>query len=262
MGIDQTAVVAPGAEIDASAEIGPFCVIGPNVTIGPDVRLQSHVTVEGRTRIGADCVIHPFAAIGGPPQHLGYRGEDTSLEIGSNCIIREHVTMNIGTVAGRGITVVGDNCLFMAASHVAHDCIVGKGAIFANNATIGGHVIIEEGAFLGGLSAVHQFCRIGAFAFVGGCAAVPSDVIPYGSAIGNHAELAGLNLVGLKRRGLSREAIRDLRAAYRDLFVDKSAPFKDRLDQVEQRYASRAEVLRIVAFIRADTRRALMAPRR
>lgn len=261
MSIHPSAVISSGAAIHESAEIGPYCVIGEKVTIGPNVRLHAHVIIDGRTTIGADCVVHAFAVIGGPPQHLAYRGEDTALEIGARCIIREHVTMNIGTVAGRGVTVVGEGCLFMAASHVAHDSIVGKGAIFANNATIGGHVIVEEGAFLGGLSAVHQFCRVGAYAFVGGCAAVPSDVIPYGSAVGNHAELAGLNLVGLKRRGVSREAIRGLRAAFRELFEGEGA-FRERLESVDEKYGARGEVARVLAFIRADTRRPLMAPRR
>ena len=261
MTIHPTAIVEPGAVLGEGVRIGPFCRVGGRATLGPDVELVGHVVIEGATEIGARCRIHPFAVLGGPPQHLGYRGEDTRLVVGADTIVREHVTMYLGTVGGRGVTTVGSNCFFMTGAHVAHDCIVADRVIFANNATLGGHVRVEEGVFLGGLSAVHQFCRIGAFAFVGGCAAVPTDVIPYASAIGNHAELGGLNLVGLKRRGVPREAIHDLRAAYRDLFAEEGA-FQERIDAVASAYAHRPEVMRIIDFIREDTRRPLMAPRR
>ncbi|MEL6369271.1 MAG: acyl-ACP--UDP-N-acetylglucosamine O-acyltransferase [Pseudomonadota bacterium] len=256
-----TAHIDPSAKISGTATIGPYCVIGPGVEIAEDVVLQSHVVVTGNTVVGARTVVHAFAVLGGPPQHAGYKGEPTRLEIGTDNLIREHVTMNLGTPQGRGITTIGNKGMFMAACHVAHDCQVADNVIFANNATIGGHVVIEEGAFLGGLSAIHQNCRVGAFAFIGGCAAVPTDVIPYGSAIGNHAELGGLNLIGLKRRGASRHAIHDLREAYRDLFADDGA-FRERLDKVATKYQDSEEVSRIVAFIRADTKRPLMTPRR
>lgn len=261
MKIHPTAIVEDGARVADSAEIGPYCHIASRVEIGEGVRIHTHVTVSGSTSIGEGCVVFPFAALGGPPQHLGYKGQDTRLVIGSGNIIREHVTMNIGTAEGRGETRIGNNGMFMTACHVAHDCVVGDDVIMANNATLGGHVIIEDAAFLGGLSAIHQQCRVGAFAFIGGCAAAPSDVIPYGSAIGNHATLGGLNIVGLKRRGVSREAIRDLRAAYKLLFSG-GATFRERVAEVEAKYGSRAEVARILAFVNAEAPRPLMTPGR
>lgn len=261
MSIHPTAIIESGAEIGDDVSIGPWCHIGPRVKIGSGAILHAHVVATGATEIGAKTVIHSFAAIGGPPQHLGYRGEDTRLVIGAGNIIREHVTMNTGTVSGRGETRIGDNGLFMTACHVAHDCVIGDNVIMANNATLGGHVIVEEGAFLGGLCAIHQHCRIGAFAFVGGCAAVPTDVIPFGSAVGNHAGLAGLNIVGLKRRGATRQTMRDLRAAYKHLFSD-GATFQERLAEVEAQYGDRPEVARIIAFIKADASRPLMTPAR
>ena len=261
MSIDDTAIVEDGAQVAASAHIGPFCRVGPDVTIGEDVVLRSHVVVEGATAIGAGTIVHPFAALGGPPQHLGYKGQKTKLSIGERNVIREHVTFNVGTEEGRGETIIGDAGFFMVGAHVAHDCVIGDRVIFANNATLGGHVAIEDDVFLGGLCAIHQHCRVGAFAFIGGCAAVPNDVIPYGSAIGNHAELAGLNVVGMKRRGVERAVIHDLRDAYRTLFSSDGA-FSERLARVEERFGHRDEVRRIVDFIRADTRRPLMGPRR
>lgn len=261
MAIHPTAIVEDGAQIGDGAEIGAYCRIGPRVSLGDGVVLHSHVVVAGSTSIGPRTIIHPFSSIGGPPQHLGYKGENTRLIIGAGNIIREHVTMNIGTVGGRGETRVGDNGFFMTASHVAHDCIIGDNVIMANNATLGGHVIIENAAFLGGLCAIHQFCRVGAFAFIGGCAAVPTDVIPYGSAIGNHASLAGLNIVGLKRRGVSRTAIHDLHAAYKLLFSE-GATFRERLVEVETKYGASTEVARVLAFINADAPRPLMTPAR
>lgn len=261
MSIHPTAIIDVGAEIGDGARIGPYCHVGPNVKLGPGVILHSHVAVTGATTIGARTAVHPFAVLGGPPQHLGYRGEETKLIIGEGNVIREHVTMNVGTVAGRGETRIGSNGFFMAASHVAHDCIIGDNVIMANNATLGGHVVIDEGAFLGGLCAIYQHCRVGAFAFIGGCAAVPTDVIPYGSAIGNHANLAGLNVVGLKRRGVTRAAIHDLRGAYKLLFSE-GATFQERLAQVEADFGARPEVARIIAFIKSDAPRPLMTPAR
>lgn len=261
MSIHPTAIVEDGAQLGEGVTIGAYCHVGPRVLLGDGVVLHSHVVVAGATSIGPRTVIHPFASIGGPPQHLGYKGEDTRLTIGARNIIREHVTMNIGTVAGGGETRVGDNGLFMTACHVAHDCRIGDNVIMANNATLGGHTVIEDFVFLGGLCAIHQHCRVGAFAFIGGCAAVPTDVIPYGSAIGNHASLAGLNIVGLKRRGVTRKAIHDLHAAYKLLFSD-GATFRERLAEVEAKYGASPEVARVLAFINADAPRPLMTPAR
>jgi UDP-N-acetylglucosamine acyltransferase len=261
MQIHPTAAVEEGARIAPGAIVGPYCRVGAAASIEEGVVLQSFVVVEGETAIGPRTVVHPFTVLGGPPQHLGYRGETTRLTIGADNIIREHVTMNRGTVAGRGETRIGSRGFFMAGCHIAHDCVIGDNVIFANNATLGGHVVVEDYAFLGGLCAVHQYCRVGAFSFIGGCAAVPTDVIPYGSAIGNHAKLEGLNIVGMKRRGLSREAIHETRAAYRMLFANGET-FRERLGAVETRYGHREEVARILAFVRSDAVRPLMTPGR
>lgn len=259
MTIHPTAIVEDGAELADGIEIGPFCRVGARVTLEQGVRLLSHVVIEGRTRLGPGSTVHPFAVLGGPPQHLGYKEEDTSLVIGANAIIREHVTMNTGTADGRGETKIGDNGFFMSACHVAHDCLIGDNVIFANNATVGGHVRVGNNAFLGGLCAIHQNCRVGDFAFVGGCAAAPTDIIPYGSATGNHATLSGLNIIGMKRRGLERKSIHALRGAYRMLFDDEGA-FQERVEKVASAYGQDGEVMRIIDFIRADARRPIMAP--
>lgn len=260
MTIHPTAIVEDGANV-AGALIGPFCQVGSGVTLGEGVVLESHVVVQGPTEIGANTRISPFVVLGGPPQHLGCKGEGTRLVIGANNIIREHVTMNRGTVAGGGVTRVGDNCFFMTASHIAHDCQVGDRVILANGAAVGGHVSIGDQAFLGGLCAIHQHSRIGEHAFVGGCAAVTMDIIPFASAVGNHARLVGLNIVGLKRRGFSHQTLHDLRAAYRMLFLGGDV-FKTRLDLVREKFAHSPEVMRMVSFIDTGERRPLMTAAR
>jgi UDP-N-acetylglucosamine acyltransferase len=257
--VHPTAQVAPGAELGERVEIGAYCVIGPRVTLHEGVRLVSHVVVEGVTEVGAESVVHPFAVLGGAPQHLAHRGEATSLVIGQRNVVREHVTMHAGTVMGGGVTRVGSDGLYMVASHVAHDCVVGDHVVFANNATLGGHVQLGDYVFMGGLSAVHQHSRIGRYAFIGGLAAVTRDVIPYGSVRGNPAGLEGLNLVGLKRRGFSRETINDLRSAYRLLFAPEGT-FQERLDDVARDFHACPEVREIVDFIRADANRPLCLP--
>jgi len=259
--IHPTAVVAPTAKIHETVEIGPFCVVGPKVTLHENVRLINHVCVDGRTTIGKGTVVYPFASLGQPPQSLAYKGEETDLIIGANNIIREHMTMNPGTEKGTGVTRVGDNCMFMADSHVAHDCQVGSNCVFANNAMIGGHVVVDDYVWLGGGAAVHQFSRIGKHAFVGGMAGLEGDLIPYGSVMGNRAHLAGLNLVGLKRRGFSREQIHELRNAYRLLFAQEGT-FQERLADVAELFANRPEVMDIVNFVRAGGNRPLCMPDR
>ena len=259
--IHPTALIAPGAELGAGVEIGPFCTVGPTVRLGDGVRLISHVVLDGATSIGAGCTIYPFAVLGAPPQHLAHKGEDTRLEIGERNLIREHVTMQTGTVGGGGVTKVGSDSLYMVGAHVAHDCIVGNNVTFANNATLGGHVTVGDFVFMGGLCAVHQFSRIGRYAFVGGGGIVTKDIIPYGSVWGNHAHLEGLNLVGLKRRGFSREAINALRAAYRLLFADEGT-FQERLEDVAEIHSGNVEVMEIVDFIRSENNRPLCLPER
>jgi UDP-N-acetylglucosamine acyltransferase len=259
--IHPTAIVDSKAELAADVEIGPYCTIGPDVQMGSRVRVRSHAVIEGHTQIGDDCEIYPFASIGAAPQHMGHKGEPTRLVIGARNLIREHVTMHTGTAFGRGVTTVGSDCLFYVGCHVAHDCIVGDHVILINSATLGGHVQVEDYVIMGGLSAAHQNTRIGRHAFVGGMAGVNHDVIPYGNVWGNHAHLEGLNLVGLKRRGFTRESINTLRAAYRMLFAEEGT-FQERLCDTAEVYKDSPEVMEIVAFIRTDADRPLTMPQR
>jgi len=259
--IHPSAIVAPGAELAEGVDIGPFCIVGPQAKIGQGTRLRSHVVVDGDTEIGARNDVHAFAVLGGPPQHTAYGGENTRLVIGDDNVIREHATMNIGTALGGGVTRVGSRGFFMIESHVGHDCQLGDNIILTKQATLGGHCVLGDFVIVGGLAAVHQFIRIGRHAMVGGLAAVVKDVIPYGSVWGNHAHLEGLNLVGLKRRGFSRESINTLRAAYRLLFADEGT-FQERLEDVAGAYSASPEVMEIINFIRADASRPLCLPDR
>jgi UDP-N-acetylglucosamine acyltransferase len=259
-GIHPMSVVDPAARIGEGVSIGPFCTVGPDVELGAGVRLVSHVAVAGRTRIGDGTVIFPFASIGNPPQDLKYKGEPSELVIGRNNRIREYVTMNPGTEGGGMLTRIGDNGLFMASSHVGHDCMVGDGVILANCVALGGHVTVGDFAIIGGLSAVKQFCRIGEHAMIGGMSGVENDVIPYGLVMGDRARLAGLNLIGLERRGFGREDVRALRAAYRLLF-GPDGTFAERLDEVAATYQTSGMVERVVGFIRERANRPLCLPR-
>ncbi len=252
-----------GAEVDLSddVEVGPYCVLDGPVSIGRGTRLSSHVVVTGRTTIGAECRIYPFASIGHPPQDLKYAGEPSRLEIGDRNVIREHVTMNPGTEGGGMVTRIGSDCLFMVGSHVAHDCQLADHVILANNATLAGHVVVGDGAILGGLSAVHQFVRIGQGAMIGGMSGVENDVIPYGLVMGDRASLRGINVVGLKRHGVPREAIHALRDAYRRLFENGAGgTAAERLSEVAAGCGDHAIVEDLVAFMRADSSRGLVLP--
>ncbi len=253
LAIDPSAKVAPGAVIGADVEIGPYCVIGPNVAIGDGCRLVAQVHVAGRTAIGPGTTIYPFASLGTPPQSVHYRGGPTRLTVGANCQIRESVTINTGTEDGGGITTVGDNCFLMTGAHVAHDCRVGSNVVFANNAVIGGHCEIGDYVFLGGHVAVHQRVRIGESVMVAGYTALREDAIPFGYVIQPVGRLAGLNVVGMRRRGFTRETIHAVRAAYKMLFADEGK-LADRIDEVEVRFASVPEVGKMVAFLRAAKR--------
>lgn len=257
--IHSTAIVASGAAIAESAEIGPYCVIGGRVEIGPGVQLISHVVVDGITSIGEATVVYPFASLGHRPQDLKYKGEPSRLVIGRNNQIREGVTMNPGTEGGGMVTTVGDSGLFMVGAHVAHDCQVGDGVIFANNATLAGHVQIGDFVVLGGLSAVHQFVRIGRHVMVGGMSGVENDIIPYATVTGNRAHLSGLNLVGLKRRGFSREDIHALRNAYRLLFAPEGT-MAERIEEVSAQFSNVAPVREILDFMTGDSSRAICQP--
>ena len=258
--IHPTAIIEEGAVLGDDVFIGPFCLIGARAEIGARTKLISQVTIVGATKIGEDCVIHPYAVLGAPAQDFKHKDGDTvSLEIGARNVIREHVTMHAGTTFARGVTRVGADGFFMVASHVAHDCIVGDNVVFANNATLGGESVVGDYVIMGGLSALHQQCRIGAYAFVGGGAAVTGDVIPYGM-VENLGALAGLNLVGLKRRGFSREAIHDLRAAYRLIFAEEGS-FEERVEDAARLFEARPEVMSVIQFIREpEARRPLCFP--
>lgn len=258
--IHPTAIVAPGAMLAEDVVIGPYCTVGEHVALGPRVSLRSHVVVDGRTAIAAGTRIFPFASIGLEPQDLKYAGEESSLEIGRNNTIREHVTINPGTAGGGMVTRIGDDCLLMAGAHVAHDCQIGNHVILVNHATLGGHVIVEDYAILGGLSAVHQFVRIGRHAMIGGMSGVERDVIPYGQVMGDRARLTGLNIIGMQRRGFSREDIQELRNAYQVLF-SSDGTLSDRVNETAERFSGVGPVDDIIDFIRADSSRAICQPK-
>jgi len=255
--IDPTARVADGARVGEGVEIGPYCVVGPDVELGHGVRLIANVYVSGVTTLGEGTVVYPFASLGTPPQSVHYRGGATRLVVGPHCELREYVTMNTGTEAGGGVTRVGERCFIMVGSHVAHDCQVGNAVTFANNATLGGHVTIGDNAFLGGLVAVHQYNRVGEGAMIGGLSPIRADVIPFGLTFGE--SLLGLNVVGLRRRGVTRTELHRLRRAYRQLFFGEGV-FADRLEAVARDFADDPLVGKIIVFIRASGKRALMRP--
>lgn len=257
--IHPTALIDKGAQIGKNVQIGPFCCVGPDVVLGDGVRLISHVVIDCRTHIGAETVIYPFASIQ-PTQDLKYKGEPSRLVIGEKNTIREYVTLQPGTAGGGMTTKIGNNNLFMIASHVAHDCQIGNHVILSNGATLGGHVHIGDHAILGGLSAVHQFVRIGAHAIIGGMSGVERDVIPYGHVKGERANLSGLNLIGLKRRGFSAAVIQELRTAYQELFENTVHPLVDRVAAVAEKYAQNEDIMQLVAFIRQDSARSLCLP--
>ncbi len=262
--IHPTAVIEEGAQIGDNVSIGPFCVIGEHVVLGDNVSLKNHVVVEGHTTIGEGTTVFPFASLGTQPQDLKFKGEPSTLIIGANNTIREHVTMNPGTSNedggnGRMKTRVGDNCLFMMGAHVAHDCIVGNNVILANNATLAGHVEVGDFVIIGGLSAVHQFTRIGDHAMIGGMSGVEGDVIPYALVKGERANLCGLNLIGLKRRGFDKDAIRALQKAYGDLFADEGT-LDARIEKVAEVFAGQDGVDSLIEFAKADSKMPLCQP--
>jgi len=259
--IHPTAVIDAGAKIGSGVRIGPYSIVGPSVVLGDAVILKAHVVVDGRTTIGAGTVIYPFASIGSSPQDLKYAGEPSQLIIGQNNTIREYVTMNPGTAAGGLRTVIGNHCLFMVGSHVAHDCMIGSHVVLANNATLGGHVRVGDRVVIGGLAAVHQFIRIGAFAVIGGTSGVDSDVIPFGRVKGDRAYLAGLNLVGLERGGFSKQEIKTMHKALTQLFAEKGT-LEERVQQLEKNFETDANIQRIIEFVRDRTRFGLCQPQR
>ncbi len=258
--IHKTAIIEDGAKIGKNVKIGAYSCIGADVVLADNVVIHNHVVLGGKTTIGENTQIFPFASIGLAPQDLKFHGEDTTLEIGKNNMIREHVTMNPGTEGGGSITKIGDDCLFMVGAHVAHDCKVGNHVILANNATLAGHVEVGDYAIIGGLSAVHQFVRIGHQAMIGGMSGIENDIVPYSSATGERASLAGLNLIGLKRRNFSRDDIHALRGAYRMLFASEGT-FEERVSDVVEHFSDNPAVMEIVEFLRADSSRAICQPK-
>jgi len=259
--VDPTARIEPGAVIGHNASIGPYCVIGPHVEIGDGCKLLAHVHVAGHTKIGPRTMVYPFASLGTPPQSVKYRGGPTRLVIGADCEIREGVTVNTGTEDDRGVTEVGDRCWLMVGSHIAHDCKVGNDVIFANNVVLGGHVTIGDFAVFGGQAAVRQFVRIGEGAMVVGLSGVRADVIPFGLVQGPLADLIGLNVVGMRRRGSSKADIHRLRQAYEAMFFG-AGTFRERLDHVAAQNGADPLVGKVIAFIRAGSRPLTMAIRR
>ncbi len=253
MAIHPTAVVEPGAQVDPSCEIGPFAVVGPSVVLGPGNVLSAHAIVIGHTTLGEGNRVFPHAVIGEIPQDLKYRGEPTRLVVGNRNTFRECVTINLGTVQGGGVTTIGNGCLFMANSHVGHDCAIGDGAIIANSVALAGHVTLEDHVHISGLAASHQFCRIGRLAFVSGLTGVTMDVAPYCTVAGARAELGGLNVVGMQRAGMTEEQIGRVKQAYKILFRS-SLGVAEALAQMEAELGAYPEVAHLIAFVRGSQR--------
>ncbi|GAC1346053.1 MAG: acyl-ACP--UDP-N-acetylglucosamine O-acyltransferase [Acetobacteraceae bacterium] len=255
--IHPSAVVEPGAQLGAGVEIGPFCHVGPAAKLHDGVRLVSHVVVDGDTTVGEAAVLYPFCTVGLAPQDLKYKGEPTLCEIGARTQVREHCTIHRGTVTGTGLTRVGAGCLLMAVVHVAHDCDIGDGVVIANNVVMGGHVTIGGGAVIGGAAAIHQFVRIGRGAMVGGVSGVEADVIPFGSVIGNRARLAGLNVIGLRRRGVDRAQLLRLRGVVRQVFWGEGV-LADRLATARAANGADPLVSEVLDFAAATSKRGLI----
>jgi UDP-N-acetylglucosamine acyltransferase len=255
--IDKTAIINPKAKIHKNVRIGPYTVIGPNVEIGENTIIQSHVNISGYTKIGKGNKIYPFVSIN-EPQDLKYNDEQTKLIIGDNNKIREYVTINPGTVGGGGQTVIGNNCLFMISSHIAHDCLVGNNVIIANNVPLGGHVIVEDNVVIGGNSAVQQFTRIGTMAMIGGMTGVLHDVIPYGLSTGNRNSLQGLNLIGLRRAKYENKDILSLSEAYKEIFATKN--IIENISKLNGSYQNNPLVKNVIDFITKDKKRSICTP--
>ena len=253
--IDKTAIINQNAKVHSSVKIGPFTVIGPNVEIDENVVIHSHVNISGNTKIGKGNVFYPFASIGNDPQDLKYNGEDTSLIIGDNNKFREYVTVNPGTIGGGGITKIGNNCLFMISSHVAHDCNVGNNVIIANNVPLGGHVTLEDNVVIGGNAAVQQFTRIGQMAMIGGMTGVLHDVIPYGLSTGNRNSLQGLNLIGLRRAKFENKDILGLSEAYKEIFATKN--INENISKLNGSFQENPLVKNVIDFITKDKKRSI-----
>ena len=256
--IHKTSIIDKNAKISQTAKIGPYTIIGSNVEIGDEVEIHSHVNIAGNTKVGKGTKIFPFASVGSQPQDLKYKGEKNSLIIGKNNIIREYVTINPGTKGGGAITKIGDNCLFMISSHVAHDCQIGNDVVIANNVPLGGHVTIEDSVIIGGNSAVQQFTRIGRLAMVGGMTGVLKDVIPFGLSFGNRNYLKGINLIGLRRNKYENKKIIELNKAYKKIFSSKN--LHENLSKINGEFKDNKLVQEVTEFISRDKKRPICTP--
>ncbi len=256
--IHKSNVIHPGAKIGKDVKIGPYCFIGANVQLDSSVEIISNVHIEGNTRIGKGTKIYPFASIGTSPQDLKYKGEKNSLEIGENNIIREYVTINPGTENGGSKTIIGNNCLLMISSHIAHDCKIGNNVVIANNVPLGGHVTIEDSVVIGGNSAVQQFTRIGRLAMIGGMTGVLKDVIPFGLSFGNRNYLKGINLVGLRRKKYDNKKIMELDQAYKKIF--SSTNLQENLSKINGEYKGNELIVEVTKFIEKDKKRPICTP--
>ena len=256
--IHKTAIIDPKAKISSNVKIGAYSIIGPNVEIEENSEIQSHVSIVGNTKIGKNNKIYSFSSIGNDPQDLKFAGEKTKLEIGDNNKIREYVTINPGTKGGGGLTKIGNNCLFMVSSHIAHDCIVGNNVILANNVPLGGHAEIQDNVIIGGNSAVQQFTRVGRSAMIGGMCGVVRDIIPYGIAHGNRSILQGLNLIGLRRKNIPNKEIMTLSDAYKEIF--KNENLTENLSNLNENYRKNELVMEVVNFLEKDKKRPICTP--
>jgi UDP-N-acetylglucosamine acyltransferase len=258
--IHPTAIIHPNSKIGENTKIGPYCVIGKDVKVGANCNLKSHVVLDGEVNIGDKTNIFSFVSIGSEPQDLKFKGEKTQIIIGDNCKIREYCTINPGTEGGGGVTKVGDNCLLMVGTHIAHDCLISDNVIFANHSTLAGHVNIEKNVVVGALSAIHQFTRIGEGAMIGGMSGITGDVPPFCTAMGNRAKLNGLNIVGLKRNEISKIEISELRKVYNFIFISNKLTFKDRVKEIEENKNGFYTINRLLDFLSEESNRSFCLP--
>ena len=258
--IHKTSIINKNTKIGSNVEIGPFCTLGDNVQLGEGCKLHSHINIQGDVEIGRNTEIFPFVSIGSIPQDLKYRGEKTKVIIGSNCKIREYVTVNIGTEGGGKLTSLGDNCLLMVGTHIAHDCIIGNNVIFANHSTLAGHVVIHDNVVVGALSAIHQFSRIGEGAMIGGMSGVTADVVPFATVLGNRAKLSGINILGLKRRLIKKSEVSQLRKVFKYIFFEQKNTLKVRIKEIENKNFKEKTIKVLLDFLSSDSERSFVLP--
>lgn len=258
--IHPSAIIHPNANVGAETKIGPFSVIGKDVNLGKSCDIKSHVVIEGDVDIGDKTEIFSFASIGSIPQDLKFNGEKTKVVIGNGCKIREYCTVNLGTEGGGGLTKVGDNCLLMIGTHIAHDCLVNENVIFANHSTLAGHVQVEKNVVVGALSAIHQFTRIGEGSMIGGMSGITADVPPFCTAMGNRAKLNGLNIIGLRRNKVSKKEISELRKVYNFIFNSGENTFKERVNDIKNKKINYHTINKLINFLSFESNRSFCLP--